>query len=99
MTKKGAHTPLTDEDIEEIIGRFVESSEEAMTAYDPDEWMDFVRNKLWYEPSEAQLKVFERARTQTLEKLEAPPVWREWLERMEQLILRPIRWLRRMLGI
>jgi len=98
VTRKGAHTPVTDEDIEEIIGRFVTSVEEVETAYDPAEWADFIRGKLWYDPSEAQLRVFEQARVRALERWEAVPERPIWLELMERLILRPIAWLRRLLG-
>jgi len=64
---KEKHSPITDEEAEEIVQRFVDNPEDIDKIYAGDEWQQFFRDKIYGftggEMTDAQLNVFGRGRS------------------------------------
>lgn len=74
MPKPGEHTPIPDEEAEEMVRRMVTGAEDLAQIYDETDWGDFVSSKLMsergYEPYGTQYDVFERGRGKLFEQME-----------------------------
>ncbi|MBA7575780.1 hypothetical protein ES708_17616 [subsurface metagenome] len=67
MTKKGGHTPITDEEAEDWARRMIRDAEDLDEIWEADEWEDFTFMKLGIEkgsfPSPAARDVLARGRS------------------------------------
>ncbi len=73
MTRKGAHTPITDDEAEEWVRRMIGSEEDLGMTFGSDEWEEFVRSKIeaerGYEPTDAQLRRMGEVRGRIAEQV------------------------------
>lgn len=73
MPKPGEHTPISDEEAEEMVRRMITTAEDLGQIYDMADWEDFVSSKLGtergYDPYGTQYAVFERGRGKLIEQM------------------------------
>lgn len=66
MSKKGQHTPISDDEAEEWVRRMISSAEDLGKLSDWNEWTEFVTDKLYagqhQDITSAQVDVFARGR-------------------------------------